>query len=207
MCTSSAEEKDSMSRTNSLYSTFAWDPGRFPQLPAIDSSVLSGQYLVGGHVPCIKYKYNSLSPYGTQSLVGKHDNKDWNSLWRAGEKKYLASTMGKSYRKRDIGGKIFSLCNLWKSREVGKSRASPIQFPYWSIKKRWTPNQQIKTNQKTQRLRLQGWWCTHSWDLKTLGYTLASSSANRQSSSQWSGQSENIFKCKQITKDPTSSFW
>lgn len=74
MFASSAEEKDSVSRTNSLHSAFALDSGSFPQLPAIDSFMPSGQYLVSGHIPGARHKYDSLCPYGTQSLAVKHDN-------------------------------------------------------------------------------------------------------------------------------------
>ena len=65
-----------MSRTNSLHSPFALDSGSFPQLLVIDSRVPSGQYLVGGHVPGTRHKYDSFCPYGTQSPVVKHDNKE-----------------------------------------------------------------------------------------------------------------------------------
>lgn len=73
---SSAEERNSASRTNSLYSAFALDPGSFPPLSAIDSFVPSGQYLVDGHVLCSRQRYDSFCLCGTQSPVVKHDNKE-----------------------------------------------------------------------------------------------------------------------------------
>ena len=75
-----------MPRTNSLHSAFALDSGSFPQLPAIDSFVPSGQYLVSGLIPGARHKCDSLCPYGSQSPGVKHDNTECHSSWQEVEK-------------------------------------------------------------------------------------------------------------------------